>query len=349
MATLAEQLGPSARAEVAWRQCYFARMTGDREATLEAGARALSLAAEAGDARWGSNAHNELALLHAHEGRFTEAADHALGARKLANQTPSEWLRARAIGTQVYVAMESGNVAQAVDLFELSAARYQRAGDRRREALAHANAASVMLDLGRLAESSARLESAIDASRRVGNARTVAVATHNLGVIRRMEGKLDEATKYQALALREAERLNHPRLGASALAETVRLAMARGVPSEAAAASEDAIARADATRSPHLIATALAVRLQFIARTGREDEGTVQRARGHLQLLEKLPLARAELVAALSEFAVDDTALRGAFDAALDQFAEPLETTEDREAFRGSFVRRCQVDPRVAS
>jgi tetratricopeptide (TPR) repeat protein len=349
MASLAERLGPSARAEVAWRQCYFARMTGDREGTLEAGARALALAAEAGDARWGSNAHNELALMLAHEGRFGEAAEHALGARKLANETPSEWLRARAIGTQVYVAMESGNVAQAVDLFELSAARYQRAGDRRREALALANAASVMLDLGRLAESAARLESAIDASKRVGNARTVAVATHNLGVIRRLEARLDEAQRHQEFALRESRRLNHPRLEASGLAELVRLAIARGTLADGFDPSLAAMASSDATRSPNLIAAALATRIQLTARAGTSDAQTIERARTVLNALDKLPLARAELAAALFEVDPTDGTLRDAFETALTQFAEPLDTPEDRDAFRATFARRCQIDPRLVA
>jgi tetratricopeptide (TPR) repeat protein len=245
--------------------------------------------------------------------------------------------------------MESGNVGQAVDLFELSAARYQRAGDRRREALALANAASVMLDLGRLVESSARLESAIEASKRVGNARTVAVATHNLGVIRRMEGRLDEAAKHQALALREGERLNHPRLAASALAESVRLGIARGPLPDDESLSIDAIARADATRSPHQIATALAVRLQLLVRRGLHADATVMRAREHLGRLEKLPLARGEIAAALFEVDPNDATLRDAFAASLDQFAEPLETDEDRDAFRASFARRCQIDSRLVS
>ncbi|MEI8258050.1 MAG: AAA family ATPase, partial [Deltaproteobacteria bacterium] len=286
---LAADLGPVAQAEVAWRKCYFARLTGDREDTLEAGARALELAAEAGDARWGSSAHIELAMLYAGEGRYVEAAEHAAGARRLANKTADEWLRARAIGTQAYVASEAGDAAQTAELFEMSAARYQRAGDRRREAIALANAASVMLDLGRIAQSAAQLESVIEASRRVGNARTVAVATHNLGVIRRMEGALDAAAKFQALALVEGERLKHPRLAASANSESARLALARGNVDDATAISDTTLATAEATRSPHLIAGALAVRLQAYARAGRRDESAIARARALLPALEKLP------------------------------------------------------------
>lgn len=341
MAALAERLGPSARAEVAWRQCFFARMTGDREQTLRAGARALELATAANDPRWGANAHTELALLLAGEGKYAEAAAHASGARRLANDTPIESLRARAISAQVYVAMESGNAAQAIDLFELSAARYQRGGDRRREAVALGNAASVMLDVGRLAECTERLESAIEMSRKVGNARAVAVATHNLGVIRRIEGKLDEATRLQSLAEAEATRLNHPRLAASTAAERARIAIEVEI-GAADELSRIAIERARSTRSPPLIAAATAIRLLAVARTGGDVGDLAVSAREQLADLTRLPLARAELLGALSDSDPSDAGLRTRFIEALDAFAALLETDEERTQFRNVFARRIQ-------
>ncbi len=345
---LAATRGPAAQAEVAWRKCYFARLTGDREGALEAGDRALALAAEAGEARWGSSAHNELAMLYASEGRFAEATEHAEGARRLANKTADETLRARAIGTQAYVAIEGGSLVHALDLYELSAARFQRAGDRRREAHALGNAAAVLLDLGRLAEAASRITASIESSKRVGNARTIAVSVHNLGVIRRINGSLEEADADQRSALREAERLRHPRLAASVRVELARLALARREVDSAREQSVEALHAAEGAKAPHLIASALAVRLLACARSQQMDASATERARALLPTLTLLPLSRAELLSSLFEAEhVEADAL--AFAQAVDQLTGTLDTEEDRVTCRAALAPRYQLDPALAA
>ena len=73
-----------------------------------------------------------------------------------------------------------------------SADGFARAGDRRREAIAKANAGDALLEMGRLVEARELLAAAVEGSRRVGNDRTVAVASANLASLERMAGAAEQ-------------------------------------------------------------------------------------------------------------------------------------------------------------
>jgi tetratricopeptide (TPR) repeat protein len=195
-----------------------------------------------------SIAHNEPVLLFADEGDFDRAAEHAARARELALASHDDWLLARVSGVQGYVMSERGEALSALDLYDVSAEGFARAGDRRREAIAKANAGDALLEMGRLVEARELLVAAVEGSRKVGNDRTVAVASANLASLERLDGAFEAAAATLEKAASEAQRLGHGRLMAAVTAERILLRLATDAPPEAlrAAAAEASSVRAKA-------------------------------------------------------------------------------------------------------
>jgi tetratricopeptide (TPR) repeat protein len=343
MDALAPALTLGHRTETAWRRCYLARVTGDTARALAFGQHARELAGELGDPRWIASVDVEMAYLHAAGGRHEAAREVALEACARADAAGDAWLGARALSAQAYVRAEAGELAESQRVFVRAAEEFKRQGDRRREALNHGNAASVMLTIGRVDEAAQEMEAAIEAAGRVGNLPTVATSTHNLGVARRMLGDFDAAAAMQERAEALAAELKHARLACHVAIERVYLALASGrAPDACIALAEAALGRAREVRSPAIVASALASALRACARAGSDVTARVAEARTVADALTA-PEPRAELRVAIWEAggrAEDD---RVAARAAIEAVAAGLDEADDRSASRAAFSARYLV------
>ncbi len=346
---LAPQLGLVEQAEAAWRYCYFARITLDNTGARRAGTRAIEIADEAGDARWGAAAHTELALLLADDGQFDAAEGHAVSAVSLAERAADEWQRAKALAARGYVCVESGRLAEAVDFTEQAAARFARAGDRRREAVALQNAGDVVIRLGRTSQAAEFFDRAIEMSRRVGNHRTLAVATHNRGVVARMDGEIDRAFELQRASLRESEALRFPFLVVSANVELVHLCVMRADRGEASAAAVQSVRTASTlTRGPASLAAAHAAILRgdaLIDRATTEDLGDARAVAATLD--ERQSHARVDLLCAIAGSSGDTADVAAAAEAIRTATAS-IQDPNDRDVSVDYLVRRYFAPAAVA-
>lgn len=290
--------------ETAWRQCYFYRITGNRDLTVAFGEEAIALASAIEDAieghRWASAAHNELALLHADAGAFDEALLHAKEAHLHASQTEDPWWLARTCFSEAYVIIEMDRLEEALSLFDSAADGYARGGDRRREAIARMNRGFALMRLGRLEEAEASFDDAMTLSRKVGNRRTIAVTSQNRCTLLRMRGRFDEAAVALDAAERAADDLRFARLKAAVVLERTWLSLAtRRPPSEVRRLVSAALAEAEAVGSPALVAQGRTARLLALANSGARDAVMEAEVRAQLAAGQFSPEGSAALAVGL--------------------------------------------------
>jgi hypothetical protein len=350
---LAAELGPAERAEAQWRRCYVLRLVGETEAALAAGILASDLAVQLALHRIAALAQIELTYLFVAAGRESLARDYGARASAAAERSGDVWLTSRAQAAMAFVLWETAHDVEAIGLYERAASGFGEAGDRRREALISANAASLMLDLGRIEEAAARVTAALEAARRVGNARTAAASQHVLGLAERMMGRFDVARAMQDRADAEAEALAYGRLRAAIAVERCYLGLAAGADDLALRSSRALEATRSAGSAP-LAASAAAVALRVAIRERRATDEMFASVRSRLGTTTNL-LLRVELAIALLENpdppAADVDLARRAVDAWVTAIA-PLE--DDAETCRRALSQRFLFDasaaePRVRS
>ncbi len=342
---LAERLGPEERVEASWRQCYFSRLTGDYPVAVAAGNRAVSLAAELGDPWWSAVAEIDLAKAFADSGEFTAAAQHSQLARQFASLCEDEWVAARATDTHAFVLGMSAGSAATLDLWDIACGAYRRAGDRRREAVALANAAECMLQLGRVSEARERIEAAIEAQRKLGNLYSVAIATQNLGLTQRLEGDFDGARECQTFALLESLRFRHPRLALAAISELIYLGLLGGAVDEAMSGLRQQfleVAKAWPEGSTRASVDALDARL--CVRLGLDSTEQVSRLRAAAREIAANDPVRAEIAYALFEVGGRNESDRAAFLAELPVLTARIEDPADRASCVAAFRKRYICD-----
>src|SRR6185436_6019455 len=88
---------------------------------------------------------------------------------------------------------DRGESRQAVALYREAAALFARAGDHRREAMAHANAGALLVNLWEAGDAAEQYAAALTMARREGDRRTEAKALHGRGQIRQNQGELQGA------------------------------------------------------------------------------------------------------------------------------------------------------------
>ncbi len=296
--------------ETAWRQCYFYRITGNRDLTVAFGEEAIALAPALDDAteghRWASAAHNELALLHADTGAFDEALLHAKEAHQHASLTDDPWWLARTCFSEAYAIIEMDRLEEALALFDAAASGYAQGGDRRREAIARANRGFALMRLGRLAEAERCFDEAQSLSRKVGNRRTAAVTSQNRCTLLRMRGRFDEASAGLDAAERAAGDLRFARLKAAVMLERAWLSQAtRRPPSEVRSLASAALAEAESVGSPALIAQGRVARLLASQGTDARDLAMEAETRALLAAARFSPEGSAALAVALHLLAGD--------------------------------------------
>lgn len=346
LARLGERLGPAERAEIAWRHCYFARITSDHASAASEGARAIALATSCGVLRWAAAAENELALLCANEARFDDAKSHAVRAEDYARSLDDAPTSARALFTKAYVLTEEGDdLAACVVLHQRTADAYASIGNRRREAIALSNGGFAMLQLGRIADAMERFESAIVLSRKVGNARSAAVATQNRATIHRMLGNFEQARNDLAFAASEARRLRFARLEAAVSIEQGYLALAQRAGAEdLVRAAEDAERFATASRSPLLATSASALALRAFAHAGLSVAAACTPARERVATGDLTADACAELAVAVWDAGGRGTDDRAAARDAIQRFSARVARVEERAECRTAFATRYLAD-----
>jgi tetratricopeptide (TPR) repeat protein len=330
--------------EVAWRQCYFYRIAGQRELALAFGDEALALIPALGDEaaehRWASASHNELALLYADAGDLDAALGHAREAHGHAAYVNDPWWSARTRATEAYAIIELDRLEESLALLAAAAAGYAQSEDRRREAIARANQALALLRLGRFEEARAGLEEAIVLSRRVGNRRTAAVATLNLCTLRRLTDVRADLRPALDAVERDAQGLRFGRLVAAVRLERAWLALRDAVaPAETTDLARAAGEAADASRSPALIAQALTARLLAARAAGERDPAFEAEVRAKVARGLFAPEGAAALAAALARLTgeADDAAEAHA---RLGVFLDRAVERGDRAACARSFALR---------
>jgi len=296
--------GPGAtlvhRATVSWRRCYVARISAEHDLAETQGLNAIRLADEALDATLSVAARIEMALLRANQGRAREAQVIAQQALGFAACEGGSWIGARARATLGYALAEAGVLTEASSNYRIAAEAFARAGDLRRAAVIHGNAATVLIDRGSLAEADSQLRAAIEAAQRVGNRAAMAISQHNLGVVLRLQGASDGARELQARAMAEGVSLRAARLVSAVATERVYLALAEPPVDDIAALAAGALEAADATGLAPLKLSATAAAARAFARVDAvpaELRTALRAAAGGATPA----LTRVEVVAALRE------------------------------------------------